>query len=663
MTLAGLWATTGLALSAHAATAARGHVVETPVTRLAEGLRLHGLLAVSQWPLVRGLERRLGRSMVNGEALLLELHADDAAGTASWPARAGVAGVRPIAAGTDSWLAWVPLSSLELLRNWPGLRRARLPWPLRPLQGPVLTKGATQSGATARHCQGARGKGVQVAVVDEEWYGFGAALAQSEILEVLGKAPFQGADQSAWHGTGCAEIVADMAPEAQIWPMQSATLPELQVQVGKLAANGVQVISQSSGWTTGYSFGDGTGKACALATTAKKGGIAWVAAAGNEGGGHQWRGTWSDQDGNGWLEYANNDESNGFYAPGGYQVELEMDWNAYPGTAIDLDLFICSNQSGACQELASSKSVQDGQQTPVEAIWFQVPKSGTYFLRIHAKTKVPSGLALRIVGQGMGPLQHHDKAATIVDPAACADVVAVGAAEVQSWSSNGIAIYSARGPTFDGRIKPELLGPTAVDIAVAPELFEGTSAACPHVAGALAVLISQTGQTPAQAVAQLLAQADAHGLALPDTLRGHGWLALASPTVGCLPETTDSAACTTICGTAGVTACNAPCQEVTCTPLEQPCAPPTVSDAGGQGDSSPTEDAPTLGGDADAIAGPQPKPGSAVPSDGGCRAARRSPWAGVCLLFLATGAGLRVRRRNSARTGPPRQMVHSSRAP
>lgn len=636
------------ALPQHAEPAARRNLLETPVTLLADGLRTRGLLAVTNWPEVRGLERRLGRPMVRGGQILLELHADKPQDSDGWPALATADRIDPVAVGTDSWLAWVPLASLERLSLWPGLQRVRLPWPLRPLQGPVLSKGATLTGATARHCHGASGAGIQVAVIDEEWYGFGQALADQELLEVQGKAPYQGTDSAAWHGTGCAEIVADMAPGAQIWPLQAATLPELQFQVTKLIANDVRVISQSSGWTTGYSFGDGGGKACALATAAKKGGIAWAAAAGNEGGGHQWRGTWSDQDGDGWLEFAADDESNGFYAPGGYQVDLEMDWNAYPATAIDLDFYVCANQFGPCQELASSKSAQNGTQTPAEVIWFQSPKSGTYFLRVHAKGAVPAGLALRMVGQGSGPLQHQQQAGTIVDPAACADVVAVGAAEVQSWQGNAIAKYSAKGPTFDGRIKPDLVAPTAVDIAVAPELFEGTSAACPHVAGALALLIGQGAATPDQAVAQLLGQVETHGLVLPDTLHGRGWLALAGAAVGCLPETSDSAACKTSCGTAGQTECLAPCQQITCTPLTEPCTSPGDSDAAAATADAAQQDANLDNSGTDVPAAPKATPAATAPSATGCRAAPTGSGS-MYIVILAIFLGVWPRRRSASK--------------
>lgn len=634
------WAIAGMPPAHAAAPAAARSVVETPVQQLAHGLRERGLLAVSQWPQVRGIERLMGRSVVRADALLLELQANDTGERRIDQGQALALGVQPLAIGSDAWLAWVPLVALDELASVPGLGRVRLPVPLRARLGPELSKGATASEATARHCQGQRGAGVQVAVVDEEWYGFSPALAQGELAEVQGKAPYQGSDPEAWHGTACAEIVADMAPAVVIRPLQLATLAELQAQLPKLLAEGVQVISQSSGWTSGYSFGDGSGKACDLVATASKGGLAWVAAAGNEGGGHQWRGTWSDTDGDGWLEFSSDDQGNGFYAQGGTLVALELDWNGYPATAVDLDLHLCANQFGACQGLAASQGLQSGTQSPIEAIWWDVTKSGTYFLRVFAKKTPPPGLALRLVGQGTGPLQHHTKAGTIVDPAACAQAIAVGAAEAISWNSNSIADYSARGPTFDGRLKPELLAPTAVQVSVTQELFEGTSAATPHAAGALAVLLGQGLETD-QAIAELLGQTDNHGLTLPDNLRGHGWLRLQGPAVGCLPELTDAFACTSICGTPGQSQCADPCAAVSCAPLGEACPAPMASDAGsGNSDSAdgakpeiPKESSDVQGGTAPV----------AAPGEGGCQARASAPSLSWGWLLLA-GLGL-VRRQ------------------
>ena len=64
------------------------------------------------------------------------------------------------------------------------------------------------------------------------------------------------------------------------------------------------------------------------------------------------------------------------------------------------------------------------------------------------------------------------------------------AVTVGAWEPDRkrIAEYSSRGPTDDGRHKPDLAAPTAVPCASYPDGFTGTSASAPHVAGALALL-------------------------------------------------------------------------------------------------------------------------------------------------------------------------------
>ena len=69
--------------------------------------------------------------------------------------------------------------------------------------------------------------------------------------------------------------------------------------------------------------------------------------------------------------------------------------------------------------------------------------------------------------------------------------MSVGAIRHRNWNAGRIDDYSSRGPTTDGRIKPELVAPTGVStVSHAPYIFDGTSFAAPHVAGAAALIKS-----------------------------------------------------------------------------------------------------------------------------------------------------------------------------
>lgn len=78
---------------------------------------------------------------------------------------------------------------------------------------------------------------------------------------------------------------------------------------------------------------------------------------------------------------------------------------------------------------------------------------------------------------------------SVRSPGNARKALAVGAVDVTSLA---LECYSGRGPTSDGRTKPDILGPTNVNAAsnasdTALQLFTGTSAATPNAAGATAL--------------------------------------------------------------------------------------------------------------------------------------------------------------------------------
>lgn len=598
--------------------------VETPLRRLvdahAQGQPVQPLL---RDPAIAPFARRLPQPLLVEDSVLVELLAVDGDTTRLWSAdRLARMQIAPLARGWDAWLVRMPLGAVaQLPRELAGLQTARLPWARRPLVGAKLSQGVAVTGADMLHCTGHHGLGTTVAIVDDLWHGLSNAIAQDELPHVIGKGPYQSPDKSDVHGTACAEIVADMAPQTNIVISPVTTLPEMQVALAKLLAAGVQVASDSSGWTTGYSFGDGTGKPCEFVTKARSQGLLWVASAGNEADHSLWLGTWQDSDGDGWLEFDGNSYAS-LWGQKGDLSTVELDWDDYPHSGIDLDLVVCAGGAWPCQQLATSNATQDGGQTPQEVVQYEFTKTGTVRMGVRLKkgSKVTKkGLGVRLAVEGQSSLQPWVSAGTLVDPAQCVDAVAVGAIDVDMYAEGPPSPYSSRGPTWDGRNKPDITAPTQVATSVMAA-FNGTSAACPHMVGALALQMARANQNAEQALQFLYAAAVPMGDTTPNNEYGRGRLALPSLPESCASPRADADVAADVPADAG----------------------PSDPEATGGPDLVTLNDAGIAG--ADVVASP---PATVAPA--GCSARRPSGDKAVALAWaaLAAGAWQALRRRRA----------------
>jgi hypothetical protein len=388
--------------------------------------------------------------------------------------------------------------------------------------GPTTGQSPQLSGADAWHTAGIIGTGASVGIIDffdlrlwnvaEHGPTPSAANGRMFCKDSSGLAPnfCIGPDidpaQGDGHGVAVAEIVKDMAPGAELYIAQVATLADYRDAIDFFDLKGVNIVTRSL--VSPYDGpGDGTGPYGAIVDYAASKGITWFNSAGNEGLDQYMRFAVQDTDGDRLMEFAAGDELlriDGVPAGGGlfcytsFGVRWSNDWYNANGTLTDyrVEVYEAANPlaigtphtnptSLAPIDLYPSipgvqsfvdfnqRSVPSGAKVGVDEdplemdgeFWCNT--SGVSYLQLRRDANTPVGNPGDVVevmfynglieadygtasGAASGPVVDSRNPA----------LVAVGA--IDPPASGTIARYSSQGPTIDGRLKPEVAGHACV---------------------------------------------------------------------------------------------------------------------------------------------------------------------------------------------------------
>lgn len=432
-------------------------------------------------------------------------------------------------------------------------------------QGTLVTgEEVGKTNADAWHGAGITGQGVNIGIIDafsgEKW---DAAQAAGELPEPSGQfCRYFGQNCDVFesgvdHGQGVAEIIHEMAPDANLYVATVYTASDIMAAVDYFDSHNVQIISRSE--TSEYEGpGDGTGPIAEAVDYAIGKGMTWLNAAGNSAGdGGDWTGAyfrqdWEDTSGNDFMEFDGQTELLPFIC-GFVNGVRWSDWDSSNPT--DYDVIVFDDPGGTTVKTASLDDQSSGA-PPLET------------LLDLAYPCAPGGFDIDFLAIGLAAANDGTddtiefmtntsifpdftsnpfSASGPMSDSANPGMLSVGA--IDPALGTQIAGYSANGPTNDGRIKPDLSAAACVaSFTYAPACFNGTSSATPATAGAAALVLSSgtlasrigAQGTGPEALADYLRDSTVErGVGGADNIYGAGELILGAPPDGPSPSPTE----------------------------------------------------------------------------------------------------------------------------
>lgn len=514
------------------------------------------------------------------------------------PALSAVMAVERVDPSTGTIQGLLPVSLIEGTAEWPEVNAIRLPRYGVAQAGSVISEGdAILRAAAARATLGVDGSGVRVGVLSSGVEGLAASQASGDLpavdtstCNVVGSDP--SAPGSGGEGTAMLEIIHDLAPGAELWfgYFGAGTDLDYMAAVDCLAAH-TDVVVDDMLWFNAGPY-DGSSAVSQNAATELHGAAnrirGYYTPAGNEAVQH-YRGAYVNS---GWIVsgakdwrmhqfQATADTTDGGVGlvcgsvpvycgdtvrvqPGGvFSVFLQWD-DPWGNSANDYDLLFFDEGPPLVASVGSANPQTGLGSNPVEAFSVKNTHGSVTDFNIiignGGNRAAPRTFEMFIsctacVAIGGNTHNFNTAAGSIPNNADAGDgVLALGAIDAADPGNDVAEAYSSRGPTTDGRTKPDVVAVDGVRVTghggFATD-FHGTSAAAAH-AGAIAALVlscnpslrpGEPGDNPEgdRDILRLALTGSAVDLGPPgpDTTYGAGRIdaVAAAAAAGCLPIT------------------------------------------------------------------------------------------------------------------------------
>lgn len=429
----------------------------------------------------------------------------------------------------------LPFNQIQALANSNLVEKITLP---KLAETRVVSEGVAFSMADEMHATGITGNGIVVAVIDDSFFidnpeinGTGSVLS----AEWGAGCNFQnltcwstGVNSTNSHGTAVAEIVLDMAPDAKLRLFAIRTDIDFKKAVDNIIVNytDVDIITASLGFPELGGDGtnperwyrDGTSAVARKVNEASNSTnqIFFTVAAGNQGKSH-WMGNYTAIN----VTSTFPPQLDSIICPGCYDTVMNFnstasgnmkaclpftdtkiddirvawnDWGLPPASppSQDYDIFLYNhNMTSALGPFSQNDQVSG--QDPFEELTKNTSNNVCLVVASWINQDNPNTKDhLFHIEAGVIDIDpSFKKQGSIDSPADAVGALSVGAI----LHTNGeLEDFSSQGPTDDGRAKPEICGPdgTTSSMPAGPlNPFFGTSAATPHVSGALALLLEE----------------------------------------------------------------------------------------------------------------------------------------------------------------------------